>query len=115
MERALEYSPRAVMLPVGDPTPYAEHVRQAGALPILQVTDLEEAKRAVDLGTDVIVAQGTESGGHGASSRKRGHRGGRRRRPGHTRGRGCGGRAWRRLAAGVGADPSSGPPGTHIP
>ena len=33
---------------------------------IIQVTDLEEAKRAVDLGADVIVAQGTESGGHGA-------------------------------------------------
>jgi nitronate monooxygenase len=33
---------------------------------ILQVTDLEEAKRAVNLGADVIVAQGTESGGHGA-------------------------------------------------
>jgi nitronate monooxygenase len=34
---------------------------------ILQVTDLEEARQAVDLGADVIVAQGTESGGHGAA------------------------------------------------
>jgi nitronate monooxygenase len=33
---------------------------------ILQVTDLEEARQAIDLGADVIVAQGTESGGHGA-------------------------------------------------
>src|SRR5215475_2740903 len=31
---------------------------------IIQVTDLEEARQAVDLGADVIVAQGTESGGH---------------------------------------------------
>ena len=66
VERALTYGPRAVMLSFGDPSPYAERVRQAGALLILQVTDLEEAKRAADLGADLIVAQGTESGGHGA-------------------------------------------------
>jgi nitronate monooxygenase len=33
---------------------------------IIQVTDLEEARQALDLGADVIVAQGTEAGGHGA-------------------------------------------------
>ncbi|GAU65775.1 putative oxidoreductase [Streptomyces sp. NBRC 110611] len=66
VERALEYGPRAVMLSFGDPSPYAERVRRAGARWILQVTDLEEARRAVDVGADVIVAQGTESGGHGA-------------------------------------------------
>lgn len=66
VERALEHGPRAVMLSFGDPSPYAEHVRRAGAALIIQVTDLEEAGRAVDLGADVIVAQGTESGGHGA-------------------------------------------------
>ncbi|MFE6760542.1 NAD(P)H-dependent flavin oxidoreductase [Streptomyces sp. NPDC057684] len=66
VERALQYGPRAVMLSFGDPSPYAERVRRAGALLILQVTDLEEAEQAVDLGADVIVAQGTESGGHGA-------------------------------------------------
>jgi nitronate monooxygenase len=42
-------------------------VRAAGATVIVQVTDVEEARRAVDLGADVIVAQGTESGGHGAA------------------------------------------------
>ncbi|MEE1807009.1 NAD(P)H-dependent flavin oxidoreductase [Streptomyces sp. BE133] len=66
VELALSYGPSAVMLSFGDPSPYAEHVRRAGALLILQVTDLEEARRAMDLGADVIVAQGTESGGHGA-------------------------------------------------
>ncbi|MFJ6567430.1 NAD(P)H-dependent flavin oxidoreductase [Streptomyces sp. NPDC091292] len=66
VERALEYGPRAVMLSFGDPRPFTERVRAAGTLLILQVTDLEEARRAVDLGADVIVAQGTESGGHGA-------------------------------------------------
>ncbi|MFC4588384.1 NAD(P)H-dependent flavin oxidoreductase [Sphaerisporangium corydalis] len=66
VERALEYAPRAVMLSFGDPSPFAGRVREAGAALIIQVTDLEEARRAVDLGADVIVAQGTESGGHGA-------------------------------------------------
>ncbi|MFC0552329.1 NAD(P)H-dependent flavin oxidoreductase [Planotetraspora thailandica] len=66
VERVLDCNPRAVMLSFGDPSPFAERVRQAGAALIIQVTDLEEARRAVDLGADVIVAQGTESGGHGA-------------------------------------------------
>ncbi|TPQ18821.1 NAD(P)H-dependent flavin oxidoreductase [Streptomyces sporangiiformans] len=66
VERALEHRPRAVMLSFGDPSPFTERVRQAGVTLILQVTDLEEARQAVDLGADVIVAQGTESGGHGA-------------------------------------------------
>jgi nitronate monooxygenase len=66
VERALEYGPRAVMLSFGDPSPFVEVIRRAGAALILQVTDLEEARQAVDLGADVIVAQGTEAGGHGA-------------------------------------------------
>jgi nitronate monooxygenase len=66
IERVVAYEPRAVMLSFGDPSPYVERVRAAGALLIIQVTDLDEARRAVDLGADVIVAQGTESGGHGA-------------------------------------------------
>jgi nitronate monooxygenase len=66
VEHALQYRPRAVMLSFGDPRPLAPPVRDAGALLIVQVTDLEEAKQARDLGADVIVAQGTEAGGHGA-------------------------------------------------
>jgi len=66
IERALEHRPRAVMLSFGDPRPLAEPVRRAGALLIIQVTSLDEARQALDLGADVIVAQGTEAGGHGA-------------------------------------------------
>jgi len=66
VERVLEQNPRAVMLSFGDPRAFAGPIRQAGAALILQVTDLEEARQAVDLGADVIVAQGTEGGGHGA-------------------------------------------------
>ncbi|MEU5538778.1 nitronate monooxygenase [Streptomyces sp. NPDC020362] len=64
--RALEHRPRAVMLSFGDPGPFSERIRDTGTPLILQVTDVEEARRAVDVGADVIVAQGTEGGGHGA-------------------------------------------------
>jgi nitronate monooxygenase len=66
VERALAHDPRAVMLSFGDPRPFTGAIRQAGAALIIQVTDLDEARQAVDLGADVIVAQGTEGGGHGA-------------------------------------------------
>jgi nitronate monooxygenase len=66
VERALEYRPQAMMLSFGDPSPFTELVHRSGALLIIQVTDLDEASQAVDLGADVIVAQGTEAGGHGA-------------------------------------------------
>ncbi len=56
------------MLSFGDPSPFVESIRRARAILIIQVTNLEEARRAIDLGADVIVAQGTEAGGHGARS-----------------------------------------------
>ena len=65
VEHALSYRPRAIMLSFGDPAPYTELIRGAGAALIIQVTDLDEARRALDAGADVIVAQGTEAGGHG--------------------------------------------------
>jgi nitronate monooxygenase len=66
LEYALRYRPRAVLLSFGDPRPLAGLVRAYGAALILQVTNLAEARQAVDTGADVIVAQGTEAGGHGA-------------------------------------------------
>jgi nitronate monooxygenase len=62
---ALDHRPHALMLSFGDPGPFAARVRDAGVPLILQVTDLDEARRAVDVGADVIVAQGSEAGGHG--------------------------------------------------
>jgi nitronate monooxygenase len=66
VESVLTQNPSAVMLSFGDPSAFTEPVRRAGAMLIIQVTDLDEARQAIDLGADVIVAQGTESGGHGA-------------------------------------------------
>ena len=65
VERALEHQPHAVMLSFGDPRPFAQRVRRAGVKLIVQVTDLDEAKEALEVGADVIVAQGAEAGGHG--------------------------------------------------
>lgn len=63
--RALEFGPDAVMLSFGDPAHLAAPVLRSDALLIIQVTNLAEAQRAFELGADVIVAQGTEAGGHG--------------------------------------------------
>jgi nitronate monooxygenase len=62
---ALDRHPTAVMLSFGDPRPLAGRIREAGATLIVQVTGLDEAKQALDVGADVIVAQGSEAGGHG--------------------------------------------------
>jgi nitronate monooxygenase len=64
VQRALAYRPRAVMLSFGDCRALIEPIRRAGAALIVQVTDLEEARQAIDVGADVIVAQGNEAGGH---------------------------------------------------
>lgn len=66
VERALERNPDAVMLSFGDPRPFTDLIRQAGAALIIQATDMDEARQALDVGADVVVAQGTEAGGHGA-------------------------------------------------
>lgn len=65
LEWTLAHGPNAIMLSFGDPRPFAEIVRNAGATLIVQVTDLHEARQAIDVGADVIVAQGAEAGGHG--------------------------------------------------
>jgi nitronate monooxygenase len=65
VERALEHQPVAMMFSFGDPETFAGLVRAAGVTLIVQVTDLDEAQRALDVGADVIVAQGSEAGGHG--------------------------------------------------
>jgi nitronate monooxygenase len=62
---ALSLRPHAVMLSFGDPAPFAARIRDAGVPLLLQVTDMAEAEQAAELGADVIIAQGTEAGGHG--------------------------------------------------
>jgi nitronate monooxygenase len=66
---ALERHPRAMMLSYSNPAPYARQIKKARVPMICQVHTLEQALHAVDVGADVIVAQGTEAGGHGLSAR----------------------------------------------
>jgi nitronate monooxygenase len=61
------HRPAAVMLSFGDPQPFAADIHAAGAKLICQVQSLAHARAAASAGADVIVAQGTEAGGHGAS------------------------------------------------
>jgi nitronate monooxygenase len=67
LDRVLARAPAAVMLSFGDPRPFAAAVRAAGAKLICQVQTLAQAREAAAAGADVIVAQGTEAGGHGQS------------------------------------------------
>jgi nitronate monooxygenase len=69
LDRALERFPRAMMLSFSDPAPFARRIKDAGVPLICQVHTLEHAIRAVDVGADVVVAQGTEAGGHGMVAR----------------------------------------------
>lgn len=62
---ALRYRPHAVLLSFGDPRLYAAAIHQAGCKLICQVQDLDGAALACEAGADLIVAQGTEAGGHG--------------------------------------------------
>lgn len=63
----LSHGPKAVMLSFGDPAPFAPQIAAAGVPLIVQVQSLRDAKRAADIGARVIVAQGSEAGGHGQS------------------------------------------------
>jgi nitronate monooxygenase len=69
LEYALAQHPAAVFLSFSDPGPYAEIIRAAGVPLICQVHNLDQAAHAIDVGADVIVAQGGEAGGHGVGSR----------------------------------------------
>ena len=67
LDQALEAKPDAVWLSFGDPAPFVGRIKAAGALVICQVQSEAMAVDAVDKGADIIVAQGSEAGGHGIS------------------------------------------------
>lgn len=69
LDLALARKPAAMMLSFADPKPFAEKVHAAGIPLICQVHDLDHARRALDAGASVLVAQGTDAGGHGLTTR----------------------------------------------
>ena len=62
---AIERRPRAVFLSFGDIDQFGPIVARAGVPLIAQVQTVAAAKMAVAEGAQIIVAQGTEAGGHG--------------------------------------------------
>ena len=64
LDAILEAGLRIISLFWGDPAPYVDQVHAAGAVLLQTVGSADEAKRAVQAGVDVIVAQGFEAGGH---------------------------------------------------
>jgi NAD(P)H-dependent flavin oxidoreductase YrpB (nitropropane dioxygenase family) len=64
LEAALEAGAPAVNFGWGDPGTLVARARDGGAKVLVTIGTPEEARAAVDLGTDVIVAQGWEAGGH---------------------------------------------------
>jgi nitronate monooxygenase len=67
LQPVLARKPAALMLSFGDPRPFAPAIKAAGAALICQVQTLAHARIALEAGADVVVAQGAEAGGHGAT------------------------------------------------
>ena len=66
LDIVLATKPKAIMLSFGDEAPFMRQIHDADAVVICQVQTLEQALCAHDNGADVIVAQGSEAGGHAA-------------------------------------------------
>lgn len=69
LDLVLARRPRAVMLSFGDPRSLGARVRDVGVPLICQVNSRSDALLALEVGADVVVAQGAEAGGHGAHRR----------------------------------------------
>ena len=63
----LGHAPAVLMLSFGDPAPFAPAIRAAGSWLICQVQTIAHTRAALDCGADIVVAQGSEAGGHGAT------------------------------------------------
>ncbi len=67
LDLALAHQPKAVMLSFGDPAPFVDRIHDAGVPLIAQVHTLDQARHVLDLGARIVVAQGSEAGGHSGS------------------------------------------------
>lgn len=64
LQAVLDTHPFLVSISFGSPAPYADAVHRAGSLLATQVHSRTEAIEAAQAGADIIIAQGTEAGGH---------------------------------------------------
>lgn len=68
LDIAIAAKPKLVSISFGDPAPYAKRVHDAGILLCAQVQSRAWAQTALAGGVDMLVAQGTEAGGHTGSA-----------------------------------------------
>lgn len=66
LEAAIAAQPRILSISFGTDFSWVPVVQAAGILTVTQVYDVPGAHRAQDAGIDVVVARGSEGGGHGA-------------------------------------------------
>ena len=66
LEAAIAARPRLISVSFGTDFSWVPQVQDAGILAVTQVYDAPGAHRAQDAGIDVLVARGSEGGGHGA-------------------------------------------------
>jgi nitronate monooxygenase len=64
LDVAIAARPALISISFGDPTPFVQRVRDAGIAVASQVQSRVWARTALDAGVDVLIAQGTEAGGH---------------------------------------------------
>ena len=64
-QATLDAEPAVVSFALGDPGELVERAHGAGAKVIHQVHTVGQARKAAELGVDVIIAQGSEAGGQG--------------------------------------------------
>lgn len=69
LDYVLEQRPPALFLSFSDPAPYAPQIKAAKVPLFCQVHNVEQTMHAIEVGADVIVAQGGEAGGHGLGRR----------------------------------------------
>ena len=64
LDAAIDARPFLISISFGSPAPYVDRLHQRGILLATQVNTRAEAIQAEQAGVDLIVAQGTEAGGH---------------------------------------------------
>jgi nitronate monooxygenase len=67
LDVAVAARPKLISISFGDPAPFVARLHAAGILVASQVQSRAWAKTALTAGVDIIVAQGTEAGGHTGS------------------------------------------------
>lgn len=65
LEQTLELEPSAICLSFGDPQQHAKIIKDNNTTLICQIQTAADAEHAIHCGADIIVAQGSEAGGHG--------------------------------------------------